>query len=349
MIRIFKLLLLIAALSFDTFGKEMDVLTLAKSLNNKSDLNLMQIDSIFNSYKRDSVQMKQLATVSDFPMVKIFAINSLGIIARNTSQYKKSIDLHTQALRLSENISNQESIISSLNLIGVAYRRLDNVRLALDYHKQALALAEKMPDKTEGILRSTAVSLNSIGNIYLTLKQYELAQNQFEKSLEIEKKLDNKLGLAINYQNLGIIKEAQNELNDALENYSTSLEYNNAINSKLGKIICNNSIAQILIKMNKPKEGLKLILPSIKSAEELGDKFYITMALINSGWAYSILKDYANAEKNLMDGLKLAKANQFNSSTSEAYSHLAFLYESKGDYVKALENLKTNRSLVKGY
>ncbi|WP_255067139.1 tetratricopeptide repeat protein [Lacihabitans sp. LS3-19] len=303
----------------------------------------MKIDSVFYSYKRDSVQMKLLATVSEFPIVKIFAINSLGIIARNSSQYKKSIELHTEALKLSESIADKESIISSLNLIGVTYRRLDNVRLALDFHKQALTLAEKMPEKTEGILRSTAVSLNSIGNIYLTLKQYQLAQQQFEKSLRIEKELDNKLGLAINYQNLGIINEAQNELDAALGNYSTSLEYNKAINSKLGRIICNNSIAQILIKMNKPKEGLKLILPSIREAEELGDKFYITMALINSGWAYSILKEYDNAEKNLEKGLKMAIANQFNSSTSEAYSHLAFLYESKGDYPKALKNLKNKQ------
>ncbi|OYU64739.1 MAG: sensor histidine kinase, partial [Cytophagaceae bacterium BCCC1] len=93
-------------------------------------------------------------------------------------------------------------------------------------------------------------------------------------------------------------------------------------------------------KQNKPKEGLKRILPTIAEAEKLGDKYYITMAKINSGWALSILKDYPSAEENLLSGLQMAVANNFNSSASEAYSHLAFLYESLGEFPKALENLK---------
>lgn len=284
--------------------------------------------------------MKILSEIKDFPIGRIFGLNALGVLARNTSRYQESIRLHLQALRLSEEIKNQESIINSLNMLGVSYRRLDEVRLALDFHKQALSIAEKVKVKSESILRNTAVSLNSIGNIYLTLKQYDLAEQQFIKSLEIEKTLENKLGLAINYQNLGIIKEAQNKLDEALVSYRLSLDYNNQIDSKLGKIICQNSIGQILIKQNKPKEGLKRILPTIVEAEKLGDKYYITMAKINSGWALSILKDYPSAEENLLSGLQMAVANNFNSSASEAYSHLAFLYESLGEFPKALENLK---------
>lgn len=316
------------------------VLEVIAKLKSQPNLDLIQIDEALNDFKRDSVSMKTLSEITDFPIVRVFGLNALGVIARNTSKYKESIRLHLQALKLSEEMKNQESIINSLNMLGVSYRRLDEVRLALDFHKQALSIADKISLKSESILRSTAVSLNSIGNIYLVLKQYELAEQQFTKSMEIEKKLENKLGLAINYQNIGIIKEAQNQLDEALENYKTSLDYNIKINSELGKIICENSIGQILIKQNKPGEGLRRILPTIALAEKLGDKYYITMAKINSGWALSILKDYPSAEKYLLGGLDLAIANNFNSSTSEAYTHLAYLYESKGEYPKALENLK---------
>ena len=333
------LCLLSSVVSISSFAQQ-KILEVADKLKSQANLDLIQIDNALGDYKRDSLSMKTLSEIRDFPIGRIFGLNALGVLARNTSRYQESIRLHLKALRLSEEIKNQESIINSLNMLGVSYRRLDEVRLALDFHKQALSIAEKVKVKSESILRNTAVSLNSIGNIYLTLKQYDLAEQQFIKSLEIEKTLENKLGLAINYQNLGIIKEAQNKLDEALVRYRLSLDYNNQIDSKLGKIICQNSIGQILIKQNKPKEGLKRILPTIVEAEKLGDKYYITMAKINSGWALSILKDYPSAEENLVSGLQMAVANNFNSSASEAYAHLAFLYESMGEFSKALENLK---------
>ncbi|MCP9764820.1 tetratricopeptide repeat-containing sensor histidine kinase [Lacihabitans soyangensis] len=333
------LIIFFFVLSFGAFGQE-NLAEVISSLKDKPNLDLTEMDKAFAAFKRDSAAMRQLSEVSGFELGRIFGLNSLGVLARNTSNYKESIRLHQMALKAAEELKHAESIVSSLNMLGVSYRRLDEVRLALDYHKQALSISDKIKHKSESILRSTAVSLNSIGNIYLVLKQYELAEQQFTKSMEIEKKLENKLGLAINYQNIGIIKEAQNKLDAALQNYKTSLEYNLQIKSELGKIICENSIGQILIKQNKPEEGLRRILPTIALAEKLGDKYYITMAKVNSGWALSILKDYPNAEKYLQSGLEMAIANSFNSSTSEAYTHLAYLYESKGEYPKALENLK---------
>jgi tetratricopeptide (TPR) repeat protein len=309
-------------------------------LKKQPKLDLILIDKAFADLKRDSTAMKALADVKDFELGKIYGINALGVLARNTSRYQESIRLHLRALKFAEELKDSESIVNSLNMLGVSYRRLDEVRLALDFHKQALSISEKIKTKSESILRSTAVSLNSIGNIYLVLKQYDLAEQQFVKSLKIEGELDNKLGLAINYQNLGIIKEEQNKLDEALVNYKRSLDFNKQINSALGKIICQNSIGQILIKQNKPMEGLQKILPTITEAEKLGDKYYIAMAKINSGWAYSILKDYDNALKYLQDGLEITIENSFNSSTSQAFAHLAYLYEYKGDYAKALENLK---------
>ena len=325
--------------STGSFGQQ-EIEEIIVGLKKQPKLDLIQIDQAFSDFKKDSVAMKKLSEVEDFGLGKVFGINALGVLARNTSRYQESIRLHLRALKLSEEIKDSESIVNSLNMLGVSYRRLDEVRLALDFHKQALSISEKIKNKSESILRSTAVSLNSIGNIYLVLKQYDLAEQQFVKSLKIEETLGNKLGLAINYQNLGIIKEEQNKLDEALANYKRSLDYNNQIKSDLGKIICQNSIGQILIKQNKPREGLMKILPTISEAEKLGDKYYIAMAKINSGWAYSILKDYDNALHYLQDGLSITISNSFNSSTSQAYAHLAYLYESKGDYAKALENLK---------
>ena len=71
---------------------------------------------------------------------------------------------------------------------------MDLVKPALDFHKEALDIANSFNNPTDEIKHSIAVSQNSMGNIYLTLKQYDLALGQFNKSLVIEKESGNKLG-----------------------------------------------------------------------------------------------------------------------------------------------------------
>lgn len=310
------------------------------NLKKEKEFDYLNIDTFLKEFKSDSLVINKLAAQNDFPEGKIYALIVKGINTRNKSEYKASLGLLQNAIIEAQNVGNTDLYIYALNMLGVTYRRMDEVRLALDNHKLALSHAEKINPKTESILRSIAISQNSIGNIYLSLKQYDLAYKQFEKSLSIEKKLNNKLGLAINYQNLGIIAEAQNDLPEALKNYKASLNYNLEINSALGKIICNNSIGQVLIKQNKAVEGLRFIQPTIKLSEELGDKYYMTLARINSGWAQTKLKNYSDAESNLRMGLDIAIQNDFKSSASEAYEHLANLYEAKGDYKNALLNMK---------
>ncbi|MCA0363782.1 MAG: tetratricopeptide repeat protein [Bacteroidetes bacterium] len=310
------------------------------TLKTDKNLDYLKIDTYLRDFKKDTLVINQLSDQNDFLEGKIYALTQKGINARNKSDYKSSLSFLQRAIIEAQKIGNTDLYIYALNMLGVTYRRMDEVRLALDNHKLALSHAEKINPKSESILRSIAISQNSIGNIYLSLKQYDLALKQFEKSLGIEQKLGNKLGLAINYQNLGIIAEAQNNLPDALKNYKASLSYNNEINSALGKIICNNSIGQVLIKQNKAAEGLRYIQPTIIQSEELGDKYYMTLARINSGWAQTKLKNYSDAEKNLRMGLYYSIENDFKSSTSEAYEHLSNLYEAMGDYKNALLNMK---------
>ena len=153
-----------------------------------------------------------------------YALNALGVINRNISNYNRSIKLHQEAKQYAKKAKSDEFKIISLNMIGVAYRRMDIIKPALDYHTDALKIAYSVINPSKTVSYNIAVSQNSIGNIYLALKQYDLAITQFNKSLEIEKKTDNQHGLAINYHNIGYAQEAKGNLDIALINYKKSLD-----------------------------------------------------------------------------------------------------------------------------
>lgn len=287
------------------------------------------IETALKGFKRDSVMMKHLIEKSKLAKYipgEIYGLNALGVIYRNISNYQKSIQLHKKAIELSETIENTEFKIISLNNVGVAYRRMDLVKPALDFHTAALDIARSVEKTNEVITYNIAVSQNSIGNIYLILEQYKLAIKQFKKSLKIEKQMGNRLGLAINYQNIGFAQEAQGNYEKALKNFRLSLEYNNQINSNLGRSICYNSIGKVLIKQDKLFDAKIIIEKALQKALVIKDQFYIATSYINLGWVLKKMGKHSKAEYYLLKGHEVAKRFSLNLSIVESSKHLADLY-----------------------
>jgi len=301
------------------------------------------IDSVLKPFERDSLKMKRLLELSkdhNYYEGACFALNAMGITNRNFSNYNQSIKLHQKAKEYAEKAQSDELKIISLNMLGVAYRRMDVVKPALDYHTEALKTAYAIINPSQTIKHSIAVSQNSIGNIYLALKQYDLAINQFNKSLKIEKEADNKLGLAINYHNIGYAEEAKGNLSVALSNYEKSLEYNNAINSEIGRVICYNSIGGIYLKQERYKEAEPIIKEALEKALNIDDQFYIASSYINLGQLELEMKQLSSAEKNLKKALNIANSYNLKSSVAESSKLLSEVNQKNKNYKAALAYYK---------
>jgi len=294
-----------------------------------------ELEKTFRYHKDDTLKMsflEQKSKEANYFMGEAFATTMLGVYYRNKSRFNQATTYHNKALHLAIKSDNRELQVVNLNMLGVINRRLDNIRKALDYHQQALSVAENQVDSSTSLTKSIAVSLNSMGNIYLTLNQPDLALDRFNKSLSIEKKARNNLGLAINYQNIGYALEQKGELQMALNNYKTSLSYNESINSEVGRVICYNSIGQIYLKLNNPEIALKILYPTLNLALKLEDQFYITSSYIGLGWALTELNKIDEAEKHLLTGLGIAKKYKLKTSIADANMRLSVLNEIKGNY-----------------
>ena len=309
---------------------------------------LTTLDSVFWTIKKDTIKMSYLVHESaktNYFEGECYALNALGTSFRNISHYDEAISMHERALRISREIENLEMEVLSLNMLGVVYRRMDAIRSALDYHKEALDLAEAEASPSLEIERSIAVSQNSMGNIYLALKQYDLALEQFHKSLKIETRLDNQLGLAINNHNIGYAKEKKGLLNEALEHYQLSLRYNNEIDSDIGRVICYNSIGKIYILQDDYQTALPIINRALKKAIEVNDQYYIATSYLNLGLIQLRKNQYDVSKENLNKALSIAKNYNLKSSEIEAYNYLSELHEKTGDVNTALSYYKDHIKL----
>ncbi|SNQ42658.1 tetratricopeptide repeat protein [Cellulophaga lytica] len=309
-----------------------------------------QINTVVKYSKKDTLLLRYFAARADKSKYFVgasYAYNQLGTVYRNLSQYKKAIQLHKLGLEASTLADNIEFKVYSLNMLGVDYRRIDAIRTALDYNQQALELAESVKKPSKDLKRSINVSLNSIGNLYHSLEQYNLAINRYNASLKIEEELGNKLGLAINYQNIGEALEEQGKLEEALEKYRTSLAYNEEIDSDKGQVICNNSIAQVYLKQNKTKKAIVLLETALVGAKQIGDKYITAFVEANMGWAYMQLNNIEKAENHIKRSIEIGKDQGIPRIIALGTKRLSELEQLKGNHDNALTYYKRAIELEK--
>lgn len=297
------------------------------------------IDKALRPFQRDTIAMNTVLDnlkESIHPEAIAYLKNKKGSQYRYLSEFKKALDLHQAALELAQRINNKEFEVLSLNMIGVVYRRTDAIKTALDYNQRALEVAESIENPSRHIKRNINVALNSIGNLYKTLGQYDLAIAQFQRALELEGRLDNKLGLAINSQNIGDCLEQKGDLDGALIQYQKALALNEEIYNDYGTVFSKNGIAQVYLKRNKFQEAFSLLEQLKEPVSKIKDKLIWSAILINTGWAQMELGNLAEAEEEMQLGLKMARDNSLSRNVVYAKRMLAQLETKKGNHEKAL-------------
>lgn len=296
------------------------------------------IDSILFEKRKDKPLLELLVKKSkenSYFQGELYGYNSLGRHFRDLSLFDKSIDKYKKALVISRKTKDTISEVKILNAIGSVYRRQDDVRNALNYHQEALEKAINIKNPKIDIKQSISNAQNSIGNIYLSLKQYKLALNEFKKSIVIQISLNHQLGLAINYKNIGNAYEELGNIDAALKNYHLSLNYNNQINSKIGKIICGYSIANVLIKDKKYTQALTTVDTVLQLAIKEKDKYYLSNTYNTLGLAQLNLNKLQAAKENLETALNIATKFNIHTIIVKANENLSFLYAKKENYQKA--------------
>lgn len=264
----------------------------------------------------------------------------LGVIMRDHSEFAKAIELHQSALAKAGN--DTVILLNILNNLGVVYRRLDKPRIALDYHMQALKIAENYKDMPDVAFRSLCIALNSIGNINLTLNQPQKALEVFNQSLLYEQQRNNDLGIAINYENIGLAYQLLGKPDVALSYFQKSLQHNKKINSVIGQSICYNSIGDIFLLKDKPYEALSSYKTALSLSSKTNDEYHISQAHANLGRTYLKIGNLKEALPEIVTFNEIAKKTGSGTLLAESYKLLSTYYEKLGDYEKAYSNFRTS-------
>lgn len=311
-----------------------------ESLISKAPQSYSDLELVLKPVQRDTSLMRYFANASakeNYYVGVSYALNMLGVVYRDYALYNKAIELHQMALDTVVQKNHTESQIYSLAMLSTVYRQTVAIPSALDCAQKAIDLAEAVEQPNIDIKKSLNYSLNSIGQIYRTLGEYDLAVVNFRKSIVLETELGNTRALATNYKDIGDCLEARNKLEEALENYSKSIALNEKVGSKRIHVEANLGLAHTYVHKGKIREAMDIFESILEIAKDLGDKKIISEIYLNIGWAQIQNNNFEEANYYLNKGLDMAKKYNLLTEMEEAYSYLADLWESQDDFKKSKE------------
>ena len=166
----------------------------------------------------------QIAREKNQPFLEAAALGNLGLLAMRSQHYDESIDLYSEALKISERLGARSSVSTIRGNLGWDYFQMGDYEQALSDSTAAEEEASKLGMGLEQI-----PWLTNIGSIYLVQSDYSRARENYLKALALARERGNSATVTQCLNNLAFTALEQRQFDlaeqynrEALELVSTS-------------------------------------------------------------------------------------------------------------------------------
>ena len=296
------------------------------------------MDSIVSSsHNIDTLSMIQKRMEREGNMLgSIVAYRAMGKELRNDSRFDEALKVHSEGLKQAETLGDTLEIVQALNNIGTVYRRMGMLDMAQDYHYRAFAICKESADTSFTARKNRVVSLNGLGNIYLTLGNYARADSALRLALAGERELNSALGQAINYANIGSIFSHREQLDSAWRYYRQSMGLNLQAGNTLGVALCHIYFGELHEKEHDYEKAISEYDKAYQQLQSSQDEWHAMNPLIALAGIYTQMGNDTKAQEYLDKALHSARAINSHEHLAEVYNLYYKLYKRKGNYSAAL-------------
>ena len=296
------------------------------------------VDSLLTMIDRFALDGNQLG--------QIVAYRQLGQLYREQNQFDRAIDCHNRSIALAQVCADTMELVRAYNNIGTNFRRMSEHDEAARFHTLAARLSKELSDQeSPSSLKNQVVSLNGLGNVYLSIGMLEMADSVLRLALDGERRLGSALGQAINMANLGAIKEQLGQTDSAWHYYRQSLRFNEAAGSTLGLSLCHSHFGELYERDGRLDEALDEYLAAYQLMAGSPDDWHRLESGLNIVRIYIRQGRYAEALRHLNTARETAQRSGSMEHRAEVESLYADLYEKMGQTRLALDHYKTARTL----
>ncbi len=243
-----------------------------------------------------------------------------------------SLEYAHQALETAEKNRNKHLICKALFHNGSAFFNSGRPQIALEYYFKARDLID---EQTTALLRARIY--NGIGLASVDIAEYEDALFYYNLALDVYKSEEDREGIALQLQNIGVIYHMVGRTVDALRNYLEAVRILEQLDTVRPGILANNYLntAIVFMQIDEHEKALYYYLKADKIYSNLGDILGLAHLYSNMGVLYfqSNLDSSLYYHKQALDFYqKLSK----EISVGTSMNYVADIYRERGNYQLAL-------------
>ena len=319
------------------------ILACGKSINDNNKTDSSRAERIADSlrdYNQLNLWVDHFDSIGDHK-AQLLIRQKLGKVMRDRSDFEAAIKQHDTCIAMATELKDTLQLIIAYNNQGTNFRRLGDLHEASNNHYKALELCDKTEHDTSFVARKNRVrTYNGLGNVLLSLGNDSVAESLFRQALAGETELGSATGQAINYANIGAIKEDKGQIDSARIYYNLSMEKNMLTNNPVGISLCY----QYLGHLDKHIGNTDSAMTNYRRAFELGVKTTDVWHWLKpcEAMAEIFLEEHKNdsARKYIDIALDAATKIKSRSHLAIVYSLCAQLQEQTRQYDKAVKSIR---------
>ncbi len=255
-------------------------------------------------------------------------IAHIGHIYAGQANYQTAIDYYQQAGKLFQQVGDTAMESKTFQMIANVHKTFSgDYQKALEFLDKALEL--QVDDKDD-----RAFTLGQKADIYLSQTNYQLALDEYNKALELQRSIPNPRSEARTLRNIASVYRHLGDYKSSIDTSNKALDIYKRTPNKSEEIRTLGFIARVYEMQDKYEEALQFYNQalSLLSKDNYQSEIQISWYLTGT---YLSLKNYPKALESANRALKLSQENSFNEEFS-LYT-LATVYRAKGEYQKYLD------------
>ncbi len=267
------------------------------------------------------------------PREEAHSLNNLSAVANQLSQFKTTLDLAPQALKLAQQLQDIPLQINALGNIGLAYRATGQYSQVIATYQQALQLAKTIPNTTSlqiDLLSNLGDLYADLGNYSEALKLYQ--QGMTEKTATARQQANLLIGFASIYSEL-------DQADRAITTYQEGL----AIARQLGDPILQTDILNNLggLYLSRDRNNAEQLLKeSLKLSRQANLLQQQASANSNLGMLAELRQQYQSAIQFYQESLNLSRKSGNDRAQGIALNNLAHTLFSANQLKPAIDHLR---------
>jgi len=285
-------------------------------------------DSTWLSY---NLKTLSLAEELDYEKGKLLASNNVGVVYHYfLSDPLTALDYYQKAYAISETDSlfkrYQFALLTNMGLIHYEQEDFDK---ALPIFKKLLTFPQRKSN-----------TLSNIGNIFGLRQQTDSATYYFKASIIEAERIGDVLQIVNVKSNLGLVQAQGGQLNEGLENTSTSLQMLDSLNLEILRVPVYINAAEVYMHSNDLEKAESYARASLNAVKSLNNLYTETKSLQTLAKIQEKKGDYQQALKNFK-AYAILNDSLINSDRKVEISRKEIQYEA--DKKEALTLVETER------